>query len=259
VDRFFALRNAEGFAPRLAVVVALASLGMLPLAQAAEAQLPQAGAGALLDELSETIPELLDEHGVSGFAVGMVEDGQVRFTAGYGCAECESGRPVTDSTLFNVASLSKSATAWGVVHLAETHSLDLDASLGNQVEQGLIPTGARAEVTLRQLLSHTAGLSMPSVPWFPADSVLPTREAVLRGQAGDRGALDFIHEPGSRWAYSRGGYLLLEPILEQISGQRFPDYLSRKGSQGRPEVVRFHSSTWLTQTACTESSWMRGV
>lgn len=213
-------------APRLAGVVALVLLGMIPAGRTVHAQVPRVESGADLKELRASIPRLLEEHGVSGLAVGVVEDGQVLFTAGYGCADCESGRPVTDSTLFNLASVSKSVTAWGLMHLAETQDLDLDASLASQVHQSPIPLSVGGGVSLRQLLSHTAGLSMPSVPEFPADSLLPTRESVLRGQAGDHGPIEYIHEPGSRWSYSGGGYLLLELILEEISGQPFPDYLA---------------------------------
>lgn len=208
-------------------MVAVLALCGLPLAGPLAAQVSHRDSLGLTGQLDTRIPDLLAQHSVPGVAIGLVERGQVRFTRGYGCADCERGRAMTDSTLLNLASVSKSVTAWALVHLAEQNGFSLDAPVESRLPEWPVrPSGfARDGVTLRRLLSHTAGLSMPSVPWFPADSSLPTRTAVLLGQAGDRGPLEIVHEPGTRWSYSGGGYVLLEWIIEEVSSRSFSDYV----------------------------------
>lgn len=180
--------------------------------------------------LDALVPELLARHAVPGLAVGLVEEGRVLFAGGWGWADSASGRPVTEGTVFNVASLSKPVTAWGVLHLAEARRLDLDAPVASLLEDWRPPPSEHdwEGVTLRRLLSHTAGLSMPSVPWFPADSAVPELDAVLRGEAGETGPLRLVEEPGMSWSYSGGGYALLQRIVEEVSGAAFPAYMRRR-------------------------------
>lgn len=210
-------------------IVALLALCGLALAGPLSAQESHRDSLDLAGTLDARIPALLAQHTVTGVAIGLVEQGEVRLTRGYGCADCERGRAMTDSTLLNLASVSKSVTAWALVHLAEQNGFSLDAPVESLLPEWPIRSSrfARDGVTLRRLLSHTAGLSMPSVPWFPADSSIPTRRAVLLGQGGDRGPLEILHEPGTQWSYSGGGYMLLEWIIEEMSGRSFPDYVQR--------------------------------
>ena len=207
----------------LAVLFAAAAYWCAPL----QAQAPSSSTSEVADRIDDAIQALVERHGVAGFAVGVVEDGRVSLTRGYGCADCEVGRAMTDSTVLNLASLSKPVTAWGVLALSRSRDLDLNAPVEEWLPAWPLPPSRfdREGVTLRSLLSHTAGLSMPSAPWFPAGSSLPTREAVLRGDAGAGGPVELIREPGSAWSYSGGGYLLLESIVEEISGRPFPDEL----------------------------------
>jgi CubicO group peptidase (beta-lactamase class C family) len=208
---------------RLAGILATAAL-LYGCAPAARAPGVRADFGARLDSI---VPALLREHAIPGFAVGVVENGRVTFTRGYGVADRAAGRPMTAQTLLNFASVSKPVTAWGVLRLADDGSLPLDAPVGPLLRRWRLPPSELGTdgVTVRRLLSHTAGTSVPSAPFFPADTALPGLEQVLRGEAGDRGAVAVQYAPGARWAYSGGGYAILELLVEEASGQSFDAYM----------------------------------
>lgn len=208
---------------RLATILVAASL-LSGCAPAARAPGTRANFGARLDSV---VPALLREHAIPGFAVGVVENGRVTFTRGYGFADRAAGRPMTARTLLNFASVSKPVTAWGVLRLADDGSLPLDAPVGPLVRRWRLPASELGTegVTVRRLLSHTAGISVPSAPFFPADTALPTLEQVLRGEAGGRGAVAVQYAPGARWAYSGGGYAILELLVEEASGRSFDAYM----------------------------------
>src|SRR5438132_32798 len=76
--------------------------------------------------LDKHVPELLSQYRVPGAAISLIEDGRVKWTKGYGFADIEKREPVTDRTVFQVASISKSVTAWGVMELVEDGRVDLD-------------------------------------------------------------------------------------------------------------------------------------
>jgi CubicO group peptidase (beta-lactamase class C family) len=210
---------------RFAGVLALATLLSACAAAGRPAEAPRAsGFAARVDSLA---PVLLRETSVPGIAIGIVEHGQVVATRGYGVADRASGRPMTARTLFNFASVSKPVTAWGVLRLAERGALPLDAPVNTLLRGWQVPASEFGTdgVTARRLLSHTAGLSVPSMPFFPVDTVLPTRERVLAGQAGDRGPVRVERQPGERWMYSGGGYTILELLVEEASGRAFAEYM----------------------------------
>jgi CubicO group peptidase (beta-lactamase class C family) len=208
---------------RLAAVLALAA----PLSGCAMRHAPPPPASGFAARVDSLVPLLLAESGVPGVAVGVVEGGRVTFTRGYGLADRASGQPMTERTLLNFASVSKPVAAWGVLRLVDRGALPLDAPVDPLLRRWHLPPSELGNdgVTIRRLLSHTAGISVPSAPWFPADTTLPTLEQVLRGEAGGRGPVRVEHPPGARWVYSGGGYAILELMVEEASGQPFAEYM----------------------------------
>jgi CubicO group peptidase (beta-lactamase class C family) len=182
---------------------------------------------AFAARVDSAAPLLLAKSGVPGIAVGLMEGGQVIFTRGYGLADRASGRPMTERTLLNFASVSKPVTAWGVLHLVDGGSISLDAPVGPALRRWRLPPSEfdNDGVTVRRLLSHTAGISVPSTARFPADTTLPTLEQVLRGEAGGRGPVRVMLPPGTRWRYSGGGYDILLLMVEEASGRPFAEYM----------------------------------
>lgn len=179
--------------------------------------------------LEARVPGWLTETGEPGLAVALVEDGAVAAIRTWGVADRATGRPIEPGTLFNVGSISKTLTAWGVMRLAEIDEIDLDAPVGRYLERwsiqasGFDPDG----VTVRRLLSHTAGVNVPSVagvdPGEPAPSLLDELR-VGRPEEGIE-PVRLVAEPGSVFAYSGGGYLILQLLIEDVTGRDFAAWM----------------------------------
>jgi len=144
------------------------------------------------------------------------------------------GEPVDRDTVFQVASLSKWITAWGVMALVEQGRLDLDAPVSRYLTRWALPeTGFDNDgVTVRRLLSHTAGLTDGlGYAGFAPGSQAQTLEASLTQAAdaspGASGRVQVGHPPGQRFKYSGGGYTLLQLLIEEVSGGTFEAYMQR--------------------------------
>jgi len=144
------------------------------------------------------------------------------------------GEPVDRDTAFQVASLSKWITAWGVMALVEQGRLDLDAPVSRYLTRWALPeTGFDNDgVTVRRLLSHTAGLTDGlGYAGFAPGSQAQTLEASLTQAAdaspGASGRVQVGHPPGQRFKYSGGGYTLLQLLIEEVSGGTFEVYMQR--------------------------------
>jgi CubicO group peptidase (beta-lactamase class C family) len=142
------------------------------------------------------------------------------------------GTPVDEDTRFQVASLSKWITAWGVMRLVEEGRLDLDAPVGTYLTRWSLPESEfdDADVTIRRLLSHTAGLTDGlGYGGFATSSEIESLEDSLTQAAdADEGADGRVRigiEPGSEWRYSGGGYTLLQLVVEEVTGERFADFM----------------------------------
>jgi CubicO group peptidase (beta-lactamase class C family) len=157
------------------------------------------------------------------------------------------GEPVDRDTAFQVASLSKWVTAWGVMTLVEQGRLDLDAPVSGYLTRWTLPESEfdNHGVTVRRLLSHTAGLTDGlGYAGFPPGSPVQTLEASLRrasdASPGANGSVRVGHAPGERFEYSGGGYTLLQLLVEEVSGEPFEVYMRRSVF----EPLGMHHSTF---------------
>ena len=185
------------------------------------------GLDAFAQKLDQVVPELLEQYQVPGTAVALVHGGRVAWSKGYGLADEATGTPVTPETVFQVASLSKPVTAWGVLRLVAQRKLALDAPAESYLTRWHLPPSEfdHAEVTLRRLLNHTAGLSLGGYPGFDPSQKLPTLKESLSGITGGVGDVRVAHLPGTRFRYSGGGYTLLQLIIEEVTGETFSAYI----------------------------------
>ena len=156
---------------------------------------------AFIAALDRRVPALLLRHGVPSAVVSVVHDGRTT-TRGWGVTDIVSGRTPSDTTLYNVASISKIVTAWGVMRLVDEGRVDLDAPISRYVSSfRLPPSPANDAVTIRRLLSHTSGLSMPAVPWYGPEQPVPSLPAML---SDSKEPLRLIDRPGAAHHYSGG-------------------------------------------------------
>ena len=142
---------------------------------------------------------------------------------------------VDGNTVFATSSMSKWITAHAVMKLVEQGKLDLDRPVDGYLTRWHLPAGAFSNdgVTARRLLSHTAGLTDGlGFGDYRLDEVLPTLEQSLaaprRSAAGATTPVAVGMEPGSEFRYSGGGYLLLELLVEEISGETFDAFVTRE-------------------------------
>ncbi|RMG24580.1 MAG: hypothetical protein D6730_12470 [Bacteroidetes bacterium] len=180
-----------------------------------------------LEEIDQKIPQLLHDFSVPGAAIAIIEDGEIVWQKGYGFADVEKGVRVNAKTGFNIGSISKSVAAWGVMKLVLEGKIELDAPAEKYLTRWHFPKSDfdSEQVTIRRLLSHTAGTSLHSVSAGPPYDNLPTLEEWLNGNNDGLGRVEILLEPGSRYKYSGGGYGVLQLVIEEVSGQTFEDYM----------------------------------
>ena len=171
--------------------------------------------------LDALIPSQLRNRNIAGAVVSVVKDGQVLFQKGYGYADFESKKPVLPAqTLFRPGSISKLFTATAVMQLVEQGKLDLDRDVGGYLDLA-IPKPYPEPVTLRQLLTHTAGFEDTLKNLFVAhESDLKPLRAYLVNQMPAR-----IFPPGKVSSYSNYGFTLAGYIVERVSGEKFERYI----------------------------------
>ena len=176
--------------------------------------------------LDSVAPGLLAEHEVTGLVIAYLHDGVPALTTGYGFVDPSSRRAMTATTRLNVASLSKAVTAWGVLGLVADGNLALGQPVNERLTRWRLSESddRSRQVTIARLLSHTAGLNVPSVPMVPLDQSNMRLEAALSGGM-DGTPVAIVQEPGASWLYSGGGYTVLELLVEEVSGQRFDDFM----------------------------------
>ncbi|WP_235019645.1 serine hydrolase domain-containing protein [Natrialba sp. INN-245] len=182
--------------------------------------------GSLPASLDERVPNLLDRYDVPGASIAVIENGEVTWSGAYGSADPADGRQMAEDTPFQVQSLTKSITAWAVLKLVEQGELELDDPVGRHLTSWERPDAAYswADVTVRRLLAHSAGLPTGGYEGVPLDEAPPPLRKALSGHA-DGPAARPTSEPGE-FRYSNIGYALLELLLEDVTGRDFTAYVA---------------------------------
>ncbi len=180
---------------------------------------------------ADGFPEVLDRHldafvaermrawDTPGMAVAVVHGGAEALTRGYGFADREAERPMTEATPVVLGSTTKAFTALAVMQLVERGLVDLDASPTRYLPWFRTPEGRQDQITIRQLLSHSAGY-----PWgvLFTDRVYPAEmEDYVRWLGGVR----LASAPGARFGYSNDPFVILGLIVERVSGMPYEAYM----------------------------------
>ncbi|GAA2003259.1 amino acid adenylation domain-containing protein [Catenulispora subtropica] len=190
-------------------------------------------ARAFLDRLSPGVPAVglrLRRHGVPGASLALVADGEVVEAWGEGVADAVSGVPVRPDTVFQAGSVSKHVTAVAVARLVDEGVVDLDEDIDAYLRSWRLPRGdsKRRPVTLRMLLSHTAGLSLDEFGGAGArraDRPVPSLLDVLEGRApAETAPIRQIGAPGE-YRYSGTNFVVVEQVLQDAAGEPFPELM----------------------------------
>src|SRR5215472_157077 len=162
---------------------------------------------------------------VPGVSIAVIHDGKIEWARGYGVGSV-GGAPVTPETLFQAASISKPVTAMAVIHLVQIGRLNLDTDVNQYLKSWRVPANdftRKARITLRELLSHTAGMTVHGFPGYASGAPLPTFAQILNGaKPANSPAIVVDIAPGSEWRYSGGGFVVMQQLLLDVSGKPFP-------------------------------------
>ena len=216
----------------LALILALAGAAVPAAAQpgpgapgAAEAAPQSVGPGPQDDRYQR-----LDAHVAArvaagktpGVAVVVVEGGEVTFSQGYGLADREVGRPMTDETPVAVASTTKGLTALAVLELVEQGLVDLDAPVTRYLPAFAMDDARAGAITLRQLLSHSAGIPGGGAYDGAQDAAaLERRVAALASERLHR-------DPGAGYEYANHGYSVAGLVVQAVAGVPYEQYLAER-------------------------------
>lgn len=161
---------------------------------------------------------------VPGVSMVVVNDGKVEWTQAYGIRRAGTAERITTQTLFQAASISKPVAATGALRLVQSGKLDLDADVNARLRSWRVPAGRYASqgpVTLRKILSHSAGLTVHGFRGYARGEAVPTLPQVLDGTSPANSVPIRVETPPGPWKYSGGGYVILQQLLADVTGKPF--------------------------------------
>jgi CubicO group peptidase (beta-lactamase class C family) len=180
-----------------------------------------------------SIEERMRQLRVPGVSVAVIRGGSIAWAKGYGLASERPKRRLTKDTLFEAGSISKEVTAVAALRLVAEGKLTLDGDVEGELKSWKIPENKFTRehpVTLRELLSHTAGMTVHGFPRHRRDGPIPSLAQVLDGVKPQVNT-DPVHVdavPGTLWRYSGGGYAVVQQLLIDTAGESFPELVRRQ-------------------------------
>lgn len=174
-----------------------------------------------------TLPARMAALHVPGVSLAFFEDGKLAWAKAYGLSDVEHNVPVTTDTLFQAGSISKPLAAMAALRLVEAGKLSLDEDVNTRLKSWQVPVSpltAAQKVTLRRLLTHTAGLTVHGFRGYSRTEARPTLPQVLNGEKPANSApVTVVATPGSAWSYSGGGYTVAQLMMQDVTGRPFAD------------------------------------
>jgi CubicO group peptidase (beta-lactamase class C family) len=178
-----------------------------------------------------TITERMKHYGTPAVSIALINDGKIEWAKAYGYLGVDIKKKADTLTLFQAASISKAVSALAALQLVEQRKIDLDEDVNTYLRTWKLENTSFTEkksVTLRGLLTHTAGLTVHGFNGYAQGEALPTLVQILNGEEPANSPTvmsDLI--PGTQWRYSGGGYVLMQQLLEDVTGRDFPTLMQR--------------------------------
>src|SRR6266403_3156720 len=210
-----------------AAFFAIALIAQTPRSGTAEERVASPSAQDIRQSLL-FVPDRMAHYHVLGLSLACIHNGTLEWAQTFGVARV-GGQPVTLETLFQASSISMPVTALAVLRLVEQGKLNLDVDVNQYLRSWKLPTNRFTEhqkVTLRELLSHTAGATVHGFEGYAARKKVPTLVQVLNGESPANSApvtIDFV--PGTKFRYAGGNYAIIQQILLDVTGESFPDLM----------------------------------
>ncbi|HIE28405.1 TPA: class A beta-lactamase-related serine hydrolase [Candidatus Poribacteria bacterium] len=176
---------------------------------------------ANFERLKEFVAELMEKKKIPGVAVGILRKDKT-YTAGFGVTNIDHPLSVTDETLFQIGSITKTFTGTAIMRLVEMGKLDLDATVRTYLPDFKVADEtATSQATIRHLLTHTSGWAGDFfVDTGAGDDALPRYMAKMAD-------LEQLAPIGSVFSYNNSGFYLAGYIIEQVTGKKYEDALKK--------------------------------
>jgi CubicO group peptidase (beta-lactamase class C family) len=175
-----------------------------------------------------TLAAQMAELHVPGVSVAVVHDGKIEWAQGFGVAAL-GGKQVDAHTMFQAGSISKPVATLATLRLVQEGKLTLDADVDTELTSWKLPASAAApgaKVTLRELLTHTAGMTVHGFPGYAQGEAVPTLVQVLDGaKPANTQAIRIETAPGTKWNYSGGGFTVMQQMVIDVAKAPFPKLL----------------------------------
>ncbi len=203
------------------------------------------------DRVDDIVQSQMASQHIPGLALAVIKDGHVIRSAGYGLANVELNVPVTSSSVFKIGSVSKQFLASAVMILVQDGQLRLEDPVQKYLEDA--PESWRG-ITLRHLLSHTSGITREG-PAFDALKPQPDIDVIRSAYP-----LPLLFAPGHGWQYCNVGYFTIAEIIHRVSGEPWPDFVSKRIFQ--PLGMKASRTTTWRDTVPNRAAgydWVDGV
>ena len=176
----------------------------------------------------KTLRERMAYFHTPGVSIAVINDFEIEWAQGFGRRDARSSSRVTTDTLFQAASISKPIFALAVMRLVQEGQLDLDEDIHCYLSSWRVPAndGWQPRITFRQLLSHSAGLTVHGFPGYQASEKLPTVKQVLNGERPANTAkveVDIL--PGTQFRYAGGGTTVAQQALMDFLKKPLPQIM----------------------------------
>src|SRR5215472_5770440 len=216
------IRNACGYAGLLTLSLAL--IAFAPATLMAQSTPPA------WTEFARLFDTSIDRDRIVGASVLLVQDGRVQAHHEHGLADREKARQVNEHTIFHYGSITKTLTAIAIMQLRDRRKLSLDDQVTRYIpELRLVhdPYGSMDNVTIRMLLSHSAGFQNPTWPYKQGKQWEPFEPTTWNQLVAMMPYQEVLFQPGSRFSYSNPGFIYLARIIEQLSGDSWETYVQK--------------------------------
>jgi CubicO group peptidase (beta-lactamase class C family) len=175
-----------------------------------------------------TLAERMQQLNVPGASIAVIHNGRIEWARGFGVRDT-SGHPVTPETMFQAGSISKPLASMAALRLVQDGKILLDSDINTYLTSWKFPGDPIAggkPITLRELLTHTAGTTVHGFPGYASNDPVPTLVQVLNGEKpANTPAIRSEQPPMKEWKYSGGGFTIMQQALLDVAHGPFPKLL----------------------------------
>lgn len=175
----------------------------------------------------KSLAERMAEHNIPGLSIAVINDFKIEWSKTFGYRNVNTKEPITLETIFQAASITKPIMSTLALHLVEKGILELDEPVNNKLKDFRIPDNEFTKekaITLRHLLSHTAGINLPNRGFGRDEGSSPTLLQTLKGEVPAKNdPVEVTFKPGSKCQYSNFGYIIIEKLLHDVTNKKLHD------------------------------------